>query len=160
MMKRNSFGGNLFLKFLCVFVCTLACASTMQATNYFKIKVQAVYTGGASGAHMYAGLWSGWQSSFPAEADRPLDKFTTGVLSSSGNPDVELVTSAIEGVDFLGWYKDEACTILASGSLEYNAYGSSSGIAVSTDEASAPTTTFYAKYAKSSKSPGVSFSKR
>ena len=149
-MKRNSFGGNLFLKFLCVFVCTLACASTMQATNYFKIKVQAVYTGGASGAHMYAGLWSGWQSSFPAEADRPLDKFTTGVLSSSGNPDVELVTSAIEGVDFLGWYKDEACTILASGSLEYNAYGSSSGIAVSTDEASAPTTTFYAKYAKSS----------
>ena len=135
---------------LSVLVCLLGVSENAWATNYFKIRVKAVYTGGASGAHMYAGLWSGWQSSFPAEADRPLDEFTTGVLSSSGNPDVELVTSAIEGVDFLGWYKDEACTISASGSLEYNAYGSSSGIAVSTDEASAPTTTFYAKYAKSS----------
>ena len=138
-----------FFYSLSILLCLLGVSENAWATNYFKIRVKAVYTGGASGAHMYAGLWSGWQSSFPAEADRPLDEFTTGVLSSSSNPDVELVTSAIEGVDFLGWYKDEACTILASGSLEYNAYGSS-GIAVSTDEASAPTTTFYAKYAKSS----------
>jgi uncharacterized repeat protein (TIGR02543 family) len=134
---------------LCLLVALLGLSEKTWATNYFRIKVQAVYTGGASGAHMYAGLWSN-RSNFPADADRPLDEFTTGVLSSSGSPDVELVTSAIEGVDFLGWYKDEACTILASGSLEYNAYGSSSGIAVSTDEASAPTTTYYAKYAKSS----------
>lgn len=139
-----------FFYILSVLFCLLGVSESAWATNYFKIRVKAVYTGGASGAHMYAGLWSGWTSSFPAEADRPLDEFTTGVLSSSGNPDVELVTSAIEGADFLGWYKDEACTISASGSLEYNAYGSSSGIAVSTDEASAPTTTFYAKYAKSS----------
>ena len=138
-----------FFYSLSILLCLLGVSENAWATNYFKIRVKAVYTGGASGAHMYAGLWSN-RSNFPAEADRPLDEFTTGVLSSSGNPDVELVTSAIEGVDFLGWYKDEACTISASGGLEYNAYGSSSGIAVSTDEASAPTTTFYAKYAKSS----------
>ena len=142
--------GKKFLFSLMVLLLTLGMSESAWSTNYFKLQVKAVYTGGASGAHLYAGLWSGWQSNFPAAADRPLDEFTTGVLSSSGSPDVELVTSAIEGVDFLGWYKDEACTILASGSLEYNAYGSSSGIAVSTDEASAPTTTFYAKYAKSS----------
>lgn len=140
--------GKKFLFSLMVLLLALGTSESACSTNYFKIQVKAVYTGGASGAHLYAGLWSGWQSNFPAAADRPLDEFTTGVLSSSGNPDVEIVTSKVDGMDFLGWYRDECCTDLVSTEFEKNVYGSSSGIAFSTDESKAPTTTFYAKFSQ------------
>ena len=140
--------GKKFLYSLFFLLLALGTSESVFATNYFKLQVKAVYTGGASGAHLYAGLWSGWQSNFPAAADRPLDEFTTGVLSSSGNPDVEIVTSKVDGMDFLGWYRDECCTDLISTEFERNVYGSSSGIAFSTDESKAPTTTFYAKFSQ------------
>lgn len=130
---------------VCLVLAMIASTMSVSATNYFKIRVVAV---GAEGGRVYAGLWSGWQSNFPSDRTTWPSEFTTGVLSSGGNPDVEIVADCSSGISFMGWYWDEECTnpVPSATNKEKNVYGSGSGIAYSTTEEDAPTTTFYAKF--------------
>ena len=52
-------------------------------------------------------------------------------------------------VEFIGWYKDEACTQSLSSNAEYNCWSSSAAfVSMSTSAADAPTTPVYAKFGK------------
>lgn len=70
------------------------------------------------------------------------DDTISTTLSSRFTPSTSVAAKAEEGVAFVAWYSDENCTTLAS---EYNPW-SASGTNKTTEESTAPTNTYYAKF--------------
>ena len=137
MMKKS-------VRLLMMLFAVIASTMSVYATNYWKIRVVAVNPEGGSG-QVFTCTWSERSSVTKTwSAD-----YTSSVKSSSGNPDFMLYAQCGTDVEFMGWFKDEACTQSLSSSTEYNCYGSSATfVNMSTSEADAPATPVYAKFGK------------
>ena len=152
---EKSFRKKKFFYALGILVCLLGMSENAWATNYYKIRVVAVYASGETPCpgRVFSYPYSGSGITY-SESLCVASEFTTPTYSTTGNPDVYICAADVAGVaEFLGWYTDPACTVQASRSptsKKSNQWGSNSGIAVSTVEAEAPTTTFYAKFVKPS----------
>lgn len=122
------------------------------ATNYFKIRVVAVDATGHTNCagKVFACPYSG--SSAYSEANCVEGEYTTPIYSSESNPDVYIWAAEVANeAYFCGWYTDAECTTLVAArafTKKSNQYGPNSGIAYSDSEDTAPTTTFYAKFAR------------
>lgn len=144
-----------FFYILSVLVCLLGVSVNAWANNYYKIRVVAVYASGETPCpgKVFSYPYSGSGITY-SESLCVASEFTTPTYSTTGNPDVYICAADVAGVaEFLGWYTDPACTTPAPRNQtnpKSNQWGSNSGIAVSTVEAEAPTTTFYAKFVKPS----------
>ena len=137
MMKKS-------VKLLMMLFAVIASTMSVYATNYWKIRVVAVNPEGGSG-QVFTCTWS---EKYSVTKTWSAD-YTCGVKSSSGNPDFMLYAQCGTDVEFMGWFKDEACTQSLNSSAEYNCYGTSATfVSMSTSEADAPTTPVYAKFGK------------
>ena len=138
MRKSRFLLGGLILAFL-------TSVLSVSATNYWKIRVVAVNPEGGGSGQVFTCAYSERSNPKTWSTD-----YTSSVKSSSGNPDFMLYAQCSTDVEFVGWYKDEACSQpVGSSSMEYNCWSSSAAfVNMSTSEADAPTTTVYAKFGK------------
>ena len=93
IMKKNFFKGNFFLRFLCVLVCTLACASEAWATNYWKIRVVALNPEGGEGRVFTRSYYVSETTTWYADYTKSMSR------DDGGLPDVKLYAQAASNAE-------------------------------------------------------------
>ena len=145
-MRKQIFKSGFFLKCLMVLLAIgWSTNAAMAANPYWQLRVKVVLEGGGTPkSKAWAGGWgqrsnkgTGASSDFTMPAPRN---------DGSSNPDTYLYLIPVGGEQFVGWYKDEACTQKVYSSSEGNLYGSSASfITTAANQADVEITTIYAK---------------
>ena len=140
----KSFMGNFFLKFLCVCAAFVLNIGTVEA-QYYRARAQVISEEDNTGGRVYVGGYSAGEYQSP--------NFTTDVneVDESGDVDIYFYAQPVKGYEFVGWYKDEDCTILLSTGNTYNFWSYGGGyfkLTTSASEENAPINTLYAMFNK------------